>query len=70
LQLNGKLVYFLLALLIGLITWQGRDIIYNQKETKRAVDELTIEMKCLQTDFQNHIRYLHKDDVKDGKMDY
>lgn len=43
-KLNGKLVYFLLSLIVMLLSWQGNSIVSNQKELSNKLEGFSLKI--------------------------
>lgn len=57
LKLNGKVVYFMLTLLIALVAWIGKDIVANTKNNSTRLEAIHDGLASLQKDFDHYTRY-------------
>lgn len=63
LQVNGKLIYFLLALLVSITGYTGNSIVQNQKEMGKEMGLIKESISCLKSDtllYKELHEYQHK----------
>jgi hypothetical protein len=55
-NLNGKLVYFLLSLLIVTVGFIGKSVISHQDRFEIRLDQIMERIVCMETELKIHLR--------------